>query len=241
MQKIHSGEPLKLKLISCGKNLLKPPEKKTLLIEFDGAAAIEWQQKHVQKPWWHGPNRYEVIILTEWCLLREIIWTLQINPIEHHASIENASHLEKFSRFFSLNTTSNEIMVNSDVSLTNMPVESLQLILFDFAAVATKLYRLRQFHVAVFQPPTVNRFLESAQFAPHSIQCYAHAIDDFLHIISNVVTDLEVELIQQDFTETYTVIYLHNRLLPHFRMINILYDIHQNVYIDFKTNAGKST
>lgn len=239
MRKPNVGKPFKLKLIPFGKGILKPPEKKPILVEFDGSTAMDWQQKNVQKSWWRASNQCGVTILSEWCLLREIIWTLQLNPVEHSASIGNVPQPEKFSRFFSLNTMSNEVIVNSDVSLTNMSVESLRTILFQFASAATILYRFRMFFAAVFQPPTVNQFLESVQLAPHSIQCYAHGIDDFLQIISKTICDLEIELIQQDFTETYTVIYLYNQLLPHFRMINILYDIHQNVYIDFKTNAGK--
>lgn len=239
MSKLNVGRPLKLKLIPLGKGVLKPPEKKTILLEFDGSKATEWQQKNVQKPWWCAPNRCAVTVLSEWCLLREIIWALQLNPIENEqASDANTSQPEKFAKFFSLETTSNEIVVNSDVSLTNMPAESLYSILSEFAAMATKLYRFRQFFAAVFQPPTVNQFLESVQLAPHSIQCYANGLDDFFQIVSKAICDLEIELIQQDFTETYTVIYLYNRLLPQFRIINTLYDIHQNVYIDFKTNAG---
>lgn len=239
MRKLNVGRPLKLKLIPIGKGVLKPPEKKPILMEFDGSKAIEWQQNNVQKPWWRAPNRCAVTILSEWCLLREIIWALQLNPIEiDRTSDANTSQPEKFARFFSLKTASNEIMVNLDVSLTNMSAESLQSILSEFASMATKLYRFRQFFAAVFQPPTVNQFLESVQLAPHSVQCYANGLDDFFQIISKAICDLEVELIQQDFTETYTVIYLYNRLLPHFRMVDTLYDIHQNVYIDFKTNAG---
>lgn len=239
MRKVNVERPLKLKLIPIGKGVLKPPEKKTILSEFDGCKAREWQQNNVQNPWWCAPNRCRVTILSEWCLLREIIWALQLNPIELNQSSDTCmAQPEKFARFFSLKPTSNEITVNLDVSLTNMSAESLQSILSEFASAATQLYRFRQFFAAVFQPPTVNQFLESVQLAPHSIQCYANGLDDFLQIISKAISDLEIELIQQDFTETYTVIYLYNRLLPHFRMINTLYDIHQNVYIDFKTNAG---
>lgn len=225
-------EPLRLKLNPYKMGQLKPPQKKAILLEFDGSSAIKWQQKNVQKPWWHTSNRCGVNILSEWCLLREIIWNLQLNPIE------NATQSEKFSRFFTLDSASNEILVNSDISLTNMTVESLQSMLSKFASAATKLYRFRTFFAAVFQPPTVNRFLETVQFAPHSIQCYANGLNDFLQVIMKAVCDLETELIQQDFTKTYTVIYLHNKLLPHFRIIDTLYDIHQNVTIDFKTNAG---
>lgn len=238
MRKLNVGRPLKLKLIPFGKGVLKPPEKKRILVEFDSSKAIDWQQNNVQKPWWRSSNRCGVTVLTEWCLLREIIWTLQLNPIENSASIENTPQPEKFARFFSLNTISNEVNVNLDVSLTNMNVESLQSILSEFASAATKLYRFRKFFAAVFQPPAVNQFLESVQVAPHSIQCYANGLDDFFQIISKAICNLEIELIQQNITETYTVIYLYNRLLPQFRMINILYDIHQNVYIDFKTNSG---
>lgn len=229
------AQPLRLKLIPFGREVLKPPEKKPIFTEFDCSKATEWREKNVQNSWWNDTNPNELSIISEWCLLREIIWTLQLQPINSDLSSET---VKKCSKCFSLDVTADEVVVNSDVSLVSTTEESLRSFLSEFARIATKLYRFRKFFVSVFHPPAVNSFLESAQIAPYSIQCYATGLKDFLQIISKVICDLEIELIEQDLTKTHTIVYLYTKLLPHFRKVNMLYDIHNKVYIDFKTNAG---
>lgn len=150
-----------------------------------------------------------------------------------------SERLKKFSKFFNLNTTSDEFTINSNVTLSSTMADSLQPILTEFSAVATKLYRFRKFFKTVFQPPGVNSFLESVQIAPHSIQNYANGLMDFLRVVNKAIVDLEIEIIKQDLTQTHTIIYLHNQLWIHFQRVNTLYDIHTKAYIDFKTNEGK--
>lgn len=229
--------PLRLKLVPFGRDALRPPEKKPIFTEFDSSKAMAWREKNVQNAWWNTSDGDEVNVLSEWCLLREIAWTLQLQPLDNERDTET---LKKFSKFFSINLSTDEITVNTNVSLANMPVGSLQTILSEFAQVSTELYRFRKFFANVFHTPAVNSFLESVQMAPYSIQCYANGLKDFLRIVSKAICDFEMELIGQDLTKTYTVIYLYNELLPHFRKVRILYDIHTKVYIDFKTNAGKN-
>lgn len=226
-----------MKLIPSGRETLKPPERRSIFREFDTSQAHSWHEKNIQKCWWKQSNQTGVTILSEWCLLREIVWTLQLSPTDNDPS--DTEPLERFSTIFSLDRTTDEIVINQNVSLENIPVESLQSMLSEFALVATKLYRFRVFFATVFYPPSVNSFLESIQAAPYSIQCYANGIKDFLRTISKVLCEFETELIKQDLTETYTVVYLYNHLLPHFRTIHTLYDIHSKVSIDFKTNAGE--
>lgn len=228
------ARPLRLKLIPCGRGVLKPPEKKPIFTEFDCSKATAWREKNVQHSWWSSTNEHTIV--SEWCLLREIIWTLQLQPLDSDLSSES---VKKYSKFFSINLTADEIVVNSDVSLTSTTEESLRSMLTEFARIATQLYRFRKFFASVFHPPAVNSFLESAQIAPYSIQCYATGLNDFLEIIAKTICDLEIELIEQDLTKTHTIVYLYITLLPHFRKIDMLYDIHNRVYIDFKTNAGK--
>lgn len=227
--------PLRLKLIPFGRDVLKPPEKKPIFTEFDGSKAAAWRESNVQNAWWLQSSPNAVAVVSEWCLLREIIWTLQLQPLD---SERNDDVLKKFAKFFSINLNADEIVVNSNVSLASSSVESLKSILSEFALVATKLYRFRKFFETVFHPPIVNSFLESAQIAPYSIQCYANGLKDFLRIISETICKLEIELIEQDLTETYSIIYFHNQLLTHFQMVHTLHDIHTKVYIDFKTNEG---
>lgn len=215
--------------------MLKPPEKKSIFTEFDCSKATTWREKNVQHSWWNS-NSDNPSIVSEWCLLREIIWTLELQPLDSDMSTET---IKQFSKFFSVNLAEDEIVVNSSVSLTSATADDLQPILSEIASVSTKLYRFRKFFANVFHPPAVNNFLETVQMAPHSIQCYATGMRDFMRIISKAIIDLEIEFIEQDLSQTVTLIQLYNKLRSHFKTVHTLYDIHENVYIDFKTNAGK--
>lgn len=227
--------PLRLKRIPFGRDVLKPPEKKPIFTEFDGSKAAAWRESNVQNAWWLDSTPNQLAVVSEWCLLREIIWTLQLAPVD---SDRHDDALKKFSKCFSINLNSDEILVNPNVALASSSAESLKSILSEFASVSTKLYQFRKFFETVFHPPIVNSFLESAQTAPYSIQCYANGLKDFLRIISKTIGKLEIELIQQDLSETFSIIYFYNQLLPHFQMVHTLHDIHTKVYIDFKTNEG---
>lgn len=228
-------KPLRLKLMPFGRDVLKPPEKKSLFSEFDSSMSSSWQEKNLQEPWWKTSHQDEKAILSEWCLLREIIWILQLHPLEHDTHEES---LKQIAKFFAIDLNTDTITVNSNVSLIGTPSECLHSILCRFASTATKLYRLRKFFTTVFHKPAVNSFLESVQVAPYSIQCYANGLKDYLRVVSKAICDMEIELIEQDLTKTYTVIYLDNKLSSHLQKVHMLYDMHTRVYIDFKTNAG---
>lgn len=229
-------QPLRLKLIPFGSSILRPPEKKSIFTEFDTSKAMAWRDKNVQSAWWLAKTPLDgTAVISEWCLQREIIWMLQMQPLDEIES----ERLKKFSKFFTLDTTTDEFTVNTNATLSSTMVESLQPILTEFTVVATKLYRLRKFFSSVFEPPVVNSFLETVQVAPHSIQNYANGLKDFLRVVNKAIIDLETEIIKQNLTETHTIIYLHNQLLIHLRQVHILYDIHTKVYIDFKTNEGE--
>lgn len=228
--------PLRLKLIPFASSILRPPEKKSIFTNFDTSKATAWREKNVQSAWWLAQTPVDgTAVISEWCLQREIIWMLQMQPLD---DIES-ERLKKFSKFFTLDTTTDEFVVNTNATLSSTMVESLQPILTEFALVATKLYRFRKFFKTVSEPPVVSSFLESVQIAPHSIQNYANGLKDFLRVVNKAIIDLEIEILKQDLTQTHTIIYLHNQLSTHFQRVHTLYDIHTNVYIDFKTNEGK--
>ncbi|XP_031634279.1 gamma-tubulin complex component 5-like isoform X2 [Contarinia nasturtii] len=228
-------KPLRLTLQPFARDILRPPEKRSIFTEFDASKSEAWRIKNVQNPWWQSEApANSTSVLSEWCLQREIIWMLQMQPLDDI----DVERLKKFSKFFTLDTTTDEFSVNTNVTLNSTSVDGLQQILTTFALVSTKLYRFRKFFKIVFEPPVVNSFLESAQTAPHTIQNYATGLKDFLRIVNEAIFDLEAQLIEQDLTETHTIIYLHNQLLLHFRKVHILYDIHMKVYIDFKINEG---
>lgn len=216
---------------------MRPPEKRLIITDFDVSKAMTWREEYIQRAWWlEQTPQNGVSILPEWCLLREIIWTLQMAPIDTEIETES---LKKFSKFFSLKTATDEFMVNPNVTLTTTSSEGLKTVLSGFASISTKLYRFRKFFKTVFEPPAVNSFLDSVQRAPYSIQNYATGIKDFLRIVNHKLCELEIEIVKQDSSEVHTIIYLHNQMYFHFTKVKMLYDIHQRVYIDFKTNEGK--
>lgn len=234
---LSDHRPLRLKLIPTAKEVLRPPEKKSIFTEFDSSKAFEWRDKSVQPAWWleSTPNE-NVTVLSEWCLLREIIWVLFLEPFDTES---DADGLQKLSKSFSLKSDTDEIVANPNITLSSTSVNGLNSILTVFARVATKLYRIQKFLRDVFERPEANTFLDTVQSAPNSIQSYANGLKDYLRIISRAICDLEIEIVEQDLTKTHTIVYLYNQLYPHFRTVDILYDIHCDVYIDFKTNAGK--
>lgn len=229
--------PLRLKLIPFAKDALRPPEKRSIFTEFDASKATEWREQNVQEPWWLtsiAPGN--VTVISEWCLQREIIWMLQMQPFEAEIGSEQ---IVKFSKFFSLNMTTDEFIINPDVTLCSTSVDGLKPILTEFANVSTELYRFRKLFQTIFEPPAVNNFLESIQMAPYSIQSYAIGLKDFFRVMEQKICQLEIDLVKQNLTETHTIVHLYNELKIHFRRVHTLYNIHQRVYIDFKTNEGK--
>lgn len=250
----NRGEPtqMSLKLIRSN-NSLRPPQKSKYYTEYDPTVALEWKKKHTQPPWWldkihnvkissvHPAAKIceffrtgePVTTLSEWCLMREILWMMQLEPNESDTS-------QKFSKFFTLNNDTDEIVVNSNISIPSVTVDGIQTILNEFADAMTILYRFRRFTETIFQhTKAISSFIETSICAPpYTIQCYAHGLKEFLNLIAETITKLEIELIEQDPMEIRTIVGLYNEMLPHFRLLQKLNDIHRKVYIDFKTNAG---
>lgn len=229
--------PLRLKLIPYAKDILRPPEKRSIITDFDATKYAAWRDEFVQRAWWlEKTPQNGVTILSEWCLLREVIWMLQMQPL--NTEIETES-LKKFSKFFSLKTATDEFVVNPNVTLNTTSSEGLKSVLSEFASVSTMLYHFRKFFRTIFETPAVNSFIESVQRPPYSIQNYATGIKDFLLVVEYKLCELEIEIVEQDSSHVHTIIYLHNQMMFHFRKVKTLYDIHQRVYIDLRTNESK--
>lgn len=254
----YSSLQLKLKHPITSNNL-RPPQKPLSFIEYDSSKARKWRNENIQAPFWLKDTtqvtvkseykeaadtcqRYQkclstatmrvesISTLSEWCLMREIIWMLQLEP----EFGTKPNKLEKTSKFFSINCDKAEIVVNSKVSLASVTIDGIQSILHDFASTMTILYRFRQFFQNIFHTEE-----GTSNAIPHSLECYANGLIDFLRILSDAINRIEGRLIEQDPMEIETVVQLYNELMPHFRMVKELHDIHTKVYIDFKENAGK--
>lgn len=238
--------PISLKLIRTNSSL-RPPQKLQFYTAFDSKKAPEWKEKNTQSSWWLNKNDRiarpgvrtdeSVPTLSEWCLMREIIWMLKLEP---HHDPSNSTSSNEFSKFFTLNTETDNITVNRDISLVNVSIDGIQTILNEFAEAMTISYSFRKFFENIFQHTNAVSFFESTVYVPpYTIQCYANGLKEFLNVVAESITKLETELIEQDPMEIRTIIYMYNELLPYFRLLRKLFDIHQKVFIDFKTTPGQ--
>lgn len=251
---VHSEHsPLKL----LRSDTLNPPQKPLPSIAFDSTKSTTWLRDNVQHSWWHRDYQVPVCsdfdaantcklhqeritklsgglvklptasTASEWCLMREIIWMLQIEPDTSAAGI---------SKFFSVSTDGQtEIVPNPNASLASVTVDGIRSILVEFAAHMTILYRFRQFLRSVFGGGT-----ESGSQAPaaHTIECYANAVQGFMASMSTILLAKETELVRQDPMAVHSVVELLNDLRPHARQMQQLYAIHVQCYLDFRVHSN---
>lgn len=251
---VHS-EHSTLKLLRS--DALNPPQKPLPSIAFDSTKSTVWLRDNVQHSWWHRDYQVPVCsdfdaantcklhqeritklsgglvklpaasTASEWCLMREIIWMLQIEPDTSAAGI---------SKFFSITTgDKTKIVPNQNVSLASVTVDGIQSILAEFAAHMTILYHFRQFLRCVFGGGNKGG---SQAPAAHTIECYANAVQGFMASMSTFLLAKETELIQQDPMVVHSVVKLLNDLRPHARQMQQLYAIHVQCYLDFRTHSN---
>lgn len=251
---IVHNDPSTLKLLRS--DALNPPQKPLPFIAFDATKSTAWLRNNVQHSWWRRDYQVPVCsdfdaantcklhqeritklsggliklpaasTASEWCLMREIIWMLQIEPDTSTAGI---------SKFFAVDTDQMKIVLNQNVSLASVTVDGIRSILDEFAGHMTILYRVRQFLRSVFDRD--NELGPHAQ-AAHTIECYANAIEDFMASISTFLLAKETELIQQDPMTVHSVVKLFNDWQPHMRQMEQLYAIHTRCCLDFHSHSN---
>lgn len=247
---VHS-EHSTLKLLRS--DALNPPQKPLPFIAFDSTKSTAWLRNSVQHSWWRRDYQvivcsdYDaantcklhqeritklsgglvklpaVSTASEWCLMREIVWMLQIEP---------DTSTEGVSKFFSVAVDTMEIVINQNVSLASVTVDGMQSILAEFAAHMTILYRFRQFLRSVIGK-------EGCHVpAAHTIECYANAVHGFMASMSVFLLGKENELIRQDPMIVHSVVELYNDMQPHIRRMQQLYAIHARCYLDFRSHSN---
>lgn len=250
---------------------IQPPQKPLTYIEFDTSNSLEFLRTNIQPAWWSTEYQMPVTsaldqanfcqfyrkqlttlsggllksppvtIVSEWCLMREIIWMLLCEPAavvcETSVSAKTNTttsqpHIIKLSAFFSLNISSQEITVNRHVSLSSVTDEGIQNLLMVFAKYMTYLYRFRVFFASVFN--LSNRI----GAPPYSVECYAIALREFTESITEFLLKKESELIENDPMTDLSIVRLYNELNEHFRLLNYLYDLHKSCYLDYNCYSG---
>lgn len=243
-----------LKLLRSGE--LHPPQKPLPFIPFDASKSAPWLNENVQPAWWR--RDYQVTVCSdfdaantcklyqeritklsgglvklptastasEWCLMREIIWMLQIEP---------DADTDGISKFFNIAVDKMEIVPNQNVSLASVTVDGIRSILAEFATHMTILYRFRLFLRSVFGKKNET---DSTTPAPHTIECYANAIQGFTTSISTFLLATETELMRQDPMVVHSVVKLFNDLHPFLKQMQHLYAIHVRCYVDFRSHPN---
>lgn len=191
-----------------------------------------------------GVNPPPVCTISEWCLMREIVWMLQIEPEMNITTATKSKKKQMSPKCFTIDAERSEITLKPNVSLASVTVEGIQLILCEFATNMTILYRFRQFFKPIFQPNDNNKnnaISENEKCSeppPHSIVCYAYGLKEFIHAITCVLVNKELELIKQNPIQILSIVKLYNDLLPHFRQLQQLNDIHCSCYLDLSNCDG---
>lgn len=248
---------------------LEPPQKPLPFIEYDSSKSVEWLHSHVQHSWWNNESQAEVgsvlieantcerfqkhlkmlsgglmsrnmvSTVSEWCMLREIIWMLQLEPQSNLNDDTKATKIEQCSKFFSIDHQTSTIIVNKNVSLASVTLDGIKAILTDLAENMTILYRFRQLYQSVTNPVSSAQTEDATIVrSPHSIECYVSGLREFIEIISYPIANAEVELMKQDPMELNTVVKFYHEMEPHFRLLKQLYSIHKRSYLDFKSNPA---
>ena len=147
--------------------------------------------------------------VSEYCLIREILWMFS-NPTD--------------CKFFKIEN--DQIVVNEKVSLASVTEKGLETFLRNFTKIMTIVYRLRNFarHVDA-------AFLSTQP--PHTYECYLSGLLDILVNFETFIIEKEKEVVAQSDDLTTSVIALYNELQPQFRTLEYLFDIHKSSVLDW--------
>lgn len=204
--------------------------KEPIHSEFPSANFNQIYGKFLEKETSGAYRADDVSIISEWCLLREIIW--MFNYSYNPGEIIDPDYGFKF---FALNQATDEIVVKDRVSLASVSTQGTKAMLEKFTPHMTYLYRLRKFVLEIVQ---YNR-IDGAVEPPQTVQCYAIGMQDFLREFLRVLCQKEAAIIERDPFEVHTVIRLFVEMQPHCRFLEQLYDIHQSCYLDYRLYPRK--
>lgn len=221
-------------LKACITGSLKPPEKPSVFKTVTVADPEKWLTENIQNSWWndectsisvtssHPAANFcklwqkhlsdkslgfikprPVSLIPEYCLLREIFWMFS-NPVS--------------CKFFIVGE--DEISLRPDVSMPSTMPESLNIFLSDFLRNLNLMQRLKVACIKSYQLATLS----------HTIQTYFNVVQSKLDQIIEFM--LEEEETVKSQKESYTIVKLHNKLRPHAKMLEMLWNIHSTSVLD---------
>lgn len=219
---------------TCLAGSLKPPQKPAVFRSVNIESPEKWLCENVQNSWWidattsisitssHPSANFcnlwqkhlsdkslgfikqrPVSLISEYLLLREIFWMFS-NPVS--------------CKFFKVENE--EIFLRADVSLPSTMPESLNVFLSDFLRSINLMNRLKIACVKSYQTTTLS----------HTMQTYFKIVQSIVDQIMEFL--LEEEAITKEQQESYTIVKLHNKLRPHAKMLEMMWNIHSTSILD---------
>ncbi|CAG9804750.1 unnamed protein product [Chironomus riparius] len=214
---------------------LQPPQKPSVYEKVKLDNTLKWLKDNVQNCWWNieemtndevssshkAANFYTdwqrhltrkslgfikpppVSLLSEYCLLREILWMF-LNPVN--------------CKFFKLEI--GEISLRHDVCMPSTTIESLNIFLAELVKPMNIMYRLKLSITNALKNPALN----------HTLENYYGLIETFLDEITEFFVK-EEEILKED-EGIYTIITLHDKMQPHSKMLDMLYNIHKSCILN---------
>uniref|UniRef100_A0A1B6DJI5 Gamma-tubulin complex component n=1 Tax=Clastoptera arizonana TaxID=38151 RepID=A0A1B6DJI5_9HEMI len=196
----------------------------------DALESKSWLKAHVQIPWWsknsytevgtyklksatfglrweQKQNTQKLLVISEYKILREILWMLQL-PTNTHLFYRKGD---------------NKFVPNPDVTTQSISKNTLHSILKEQCTYFDKVYELKMFKTDLRDannPP------------PYTYVAFYENLCTELQKLIDVVKDLELKVDKQD--ETSTLITLMTNLEPILRKISFLHEIFRYCIIDWR-------
>ncbi|XP_055614267.1 gamma-tubulin complex component 5 [Uranotaenia lowii] len=187
-----------------------PKAKAVVNSSHEGASFCDYWNQTIVKASHSFIKPETVSTISEYCLIREILWMLT-NPVN--------------CKFFRIDD--DQVWINSNVSLSSTTERGLHSFLLNFTEHITIVYRLRNFCFRVSEGTS------KPIPAPYSFECYASGVRDFINHLEAAVVELESKVMAQKPDRIFTIITLHQELEPLFEMLKNLNDIHRYSVLDW--------
>ncbi|KYN21845.1 Gamma-tubulin complex component 5 [Trachymyrmex cornetzi] len=169
---------------------------------------------------WHKTNLsvvYKVATLSEYQVCRELLWMfcVQTSMVVFQEDSES-----KFS-------------IRSDISIPSLTTTAFKSILTPFCEYFSMIYDIEKFGSDL--QLTYNQESE-LQSPPLTYEAYNAVLRQYLYEFKTEVINMEKDIMKQENCNTF--LSLSAKLRRHLNIINIIYDIHQNVITDWKVNPN---
>lgn len=203
----------------------------------------KWLQSNVQTDWWNNlkcqkypvirrscdtsicdiwhetslSTVYKVATLSEYQVCRELLWMFYVQTSMVVFQQESES---KFS-------------IRSDISIPSLTTTAFKSILTPFCEYLSMIYDIERFGADL--QPAYNEESE-LRSPPLTYEAYNAALRQHLNEFKTEVINMEKDIMKQEKCNTF--LSLSANLRSHLNTIKILYDVHQNVIIDWKVSSN---